>query len=294
MDSNAMAFDRKRLAQFLAIPLVCSSTFLLQPSSAAAADPSQGSLPDAGSLLHSVEANQKRLDEARENYTYREIQTVRRLDSTGNVKGVDTEEREEFFIKGHRISKLVKKNGKPLSPDDAKKEEDRVSKEVAKFQKQGEGSADSDDITVARLLEIVKFSNPRRISLNGRKTIALDFVGDPHAKTHGRDEEALKKVYGTIWIDEADREVSRMSATLDENYHVGFGLLASVAKGSTLVFDQGLIRNQVWLPTGIAMHLQAKAFLVVGVRANVDVHFDQYLRFQASAEQQTGDTVSAK
>src|SRR6202012_890790 len=93
--------------------------------------------------------------------------------------------------------------------------------------------------------------------LNGRDTIAFDFAGDQHAKTHGRDEDALKKVSGTVWIDEADREVSRMSATLDENYHVGFGLLASVAKGSNVVFDQALIRNEAWLPTEIALHLQA-------------------------------------
>ncbi len=103
------------------------------------------------------------------------------------------------------------------------------------------------------------------MQLNGRDTIAFDFAGDEHAKTHGRDEDALKKVSGTVWIDEADHEVSRMSATLDENYHVGFGLLASVAKGSNVVFDQALIRNEAWLPTAIALHLQARAFLVAGI-----------------------------
>ena len=93
---------------------------------------------------------------------------------------------------------------------------------------------------------------------------------------------------GTIWIDEADREVSRMSATLDENYHVGFGLLASVAKGSNVVFDQALIRNEAWLPTAIALHLQARAFLVAGFRADIDIRFDQYQKFQTDAVQQPG------
>ena len=127
---------------------------------------------------------------------------------------------------------------------------------------------EKDDITVARLLQIVAFSRPRRVSLKGRDTLAFDFAGDEHAKTHGRDEDALKKVSGTVWIDEADREVTRMSATLDENYHVGFGLLASVAKGSNVLFDQALIRNEAWLPTAITWHLQARAFLVAGIRAD--------------------------
>ena len=130
------------------------------------------------------------------------------------------------------------------------------------------------------------------MSLNGRDTIAFDFAGDEHAKTHGRDEDALKKVSGTVWIDEADREVSRMSATLDENYHVGFGLLASVAKGSNVVFDQALIRNEAWLPTAITLHLQARAFLVAGIRADVDIRFDEYKKFQTDAVQQPGATAT--
>ena len=248
-------------------------------------------LPDAATMLREVEAHQKQLDKARENYTFREVQTTRELDSSGNTKKTETEEHEVFFVNGHQIEKLVRKDGKDLTPDQARKEQDRVNKEVLKISKPGYTNPDKDEITVARLLQIVRFVRPRRVLLNGRDTIAFDFAGDEHAKTHGRDEEALKKVSGTIWIDEADREVSRMSATLDENYHVGFGLLASVAKGSNVVFDQALIRNEAWLPTAIALHLQARAFLVAGFRAEIDIRFDQYRKFQTDAVQQPGATA---
>jgi hypothetical protein len=251
-------------------------------------------LPDARTLLRDVEAHQRQLDKTRENYTFRSIQTIRQLDKKGGLKKLETEEREVFFVNRHRIQRLVRKNGKDLTPDEAKKEQERVEKEVQKYTQPGQEDKDRDDITVSRLLEIVSFSNPRRVRLNGRSTVVFDFMGDPHAKTHGRNEEALKKVSGTVWIDEADREVSRMSATLEDNYHVGFGLLASVAKGSNLVFDQALVRNEVWLPTAIEVHLQAKALLVVGVRAEVQVRFDQYQKFQADAEQLPGATVVSK
>src|SRR6201996_1775713 len=180
--------------------------------------PAPAPLPDAATVLHEVEAHQKELDKIRENYTFREVQTVRQLDSHGNVKKVETEEHEVFFVNGHQIEKLVRKDGKDLSPDQARKEQDRVNKEVVKISQPGYKSPEEkDDITVARLLQIVAFSRPRRVSLNGRDTIAFDFAGDEHAKTHGRDEDALKKVSGTVWIDEADREGARMSATLDKN-----------------------------------------------------------------------------
>ena len=268
----------------LLVLLACVS-----PAALGASEPA--ALPDAATMLREVEAHQKQLDKVRENYTFRAVQTTRELDSSGNTKKVETEEHEVFFVNGERVQKLVRKDGKDLTPDQARKEQDRVNKEVLKISKPGYSNPDKDDITVSRLLQIVTFSRPRRVGLNGRDTIAFDFAGDPHAKTHGRGEDALKKVSGTIWIDEADREVTRMSATLDENYHVGFGLLASVAKGSSVVFDQALIRNEAWLPTAIALHLQARAFLVAGFRAEVDIRFDQYKKFQTDAVQQPGATA---
>ncbi len=271
-------------------PSLASAALLVMLSAATlgAADPP--AIPDAATMLREVEAHQKQLDKIREDYTFRSVQTVRQLDSSGNTKKVETEEHEVFFVNRNRVEKLVRKDGKDLTPDQARKEQDRVNKEVLKLSKPGYKDPDKDDITVARLLEIVAFSHPHRVRLNGRDTIAFDFAGDQHAKTHGRDESALKKVSGTIWIDEADREVSRMSATLDENYHLGFGLLASVAKGSNVVFDQALIRNEAWLPTEIALHLQARALLVAGFRADINIRFDQYRKFQTDAVQQAGAT----
>jgi hypothetical protein len=249
-------------------------------------------LPDAATMLREVEAHQAQLDKIREDYTFHSLQTVRQLDSHGNVKKTETEEHEVFFVNRTQVEKLIRKDGKDLSPDQARKEQDRVNKEVLKITKPGYKDSDKDEITVTRLLQIVRFYNPRRVTLNGRDTIAYDFTGDEHAKTHGRDEDALKKVSGTIWVDEADREVSRMSATLDDNYHIGFGLLASVAKGSTMVFDQALIRNEAWLPTSVAVHLQARALLVAGFRADISVRFDDYKKFSADAQEQPGAKVT--
>jgi hypothetical protein len=277
------------LPPWLATGVLLVSLACVAPSTVGASDPA--ALPDAATMLREVEAHQKQLDKVRENYTFRAVQTTRQLDSSGNTKKVETEEHEVFFVNGERVQKLVRKDDKDLTPDQARKEQDRVNKEVLKISKPGYSNPDKDEITVSRLLQIVTFSRPRRVGLNGRDTIAFDFAGDPHAKTHGRGEDALKKVSGTIWIDEADREVSRMNATLDENYHVGFGLLASVAKGSNVVFDQALIRNEAWLPTAIALHLQARALLVAGFRAEIDIRFDQYKKFQTDAVQQPGATA---
>ncbi len=262
------------------------------PPGAVAVAAAGAPLPDASALLHQVEANQQALEKARELYTFRSLQTIRQLDKSGKVKRTEMEEDEVFFVNGHRIEKVVSRDGKKLSPAEAQKEDAKVAKEVEKASKPGYVDPDRDDVTVSRLLQIIDFSNGRRIRLNGRDTIAYDFLGNPHAKTHGRNEEALKKVSGSVWIDEHDREVSRMDATLDSNYHIGFGLLANVAKGSTFVFSQRLIHGEAWLPTAIEIHLQGKALLLVGLRVDIGIQFDDYRKFEAQATQEPGATVT--
>jgi hypothetical protein len=262
------------------------------PAKPAAATAASVPIPDIPTLMQQVQAHQKQLDKIRENYTFRELVQTDDLDSSGKVKKTETQESEIFFVNGHHIERLVKKNGKDLTDDEQKKEQERVMKEVDKATKIQPGkSMDGDEISVGRILEIVKVSNPRRVSLNGRDTIAFDFVGDPHAKAHGIAEDASKKVAGTVWIDEKDREVARLDVHFDDNFHVGAGLLATVQKGSSFQFEQAPINNELWLPTGGEAHLQARVLLVKGFRQNVRFKDSDFERFHTDATQQAGATV---
>ncbi len=195
-------------------------------------------------------------------------------------------------MNSHHIERLVKKNGKDLSPDEQKKEQEKVEKEVEKATKLDPNkSLNYDEISVSRILAIMKVSNPRRVSLNGRDTIAFDFIGDPHAQTHGLAEDASKKLAGTVWVDEKDREVAKLTVHFDDNFHVGGGLLANVQAGSSFQFEQAKINNELWLPTAGEAHLQARVLLVKGFRQNLRFQDSDFQRFHTEANQQPGVTV---
>jgi hypothetical protein len=213
------------------------------------------------------------------------------LDKNGNVKKNESEENNVFFVNGHEIQRKMKKNGKELSADEQKKEQEHVEKDVEKATKTPPGqSLDKNEVSVTRLLQIMKVSNPRREQMDGRSVIAFDFVGDPHAKTHGMAEDASKKLSGTLWVDENDRQVRRMIARFDDNFHLGFGLF-SVGKGSTFTFDQKLVNNELWLPTDAQAHVIAHAIGIIGWRGDVAVTDNDYQKFHADATQQPGATV---
>jgi len=272
--------------------LFLSATRPLAQQHAAKPSADGAPIPDIPTLMRQVQAHQRELDKVKENYTFREVQQTDDLDSSGRVKKTETEEHEIFFVNGHHIERLVKKNGKDLSPDEQKKEQERVTKEVEKATKLDPGkSMEGGEVSISRILSIMKVSNPRRVSLNGRDTIAFDFVGDPHAQTHGLAEDASKKLAGTLWIDEKDREVAKLTVHFDENFHIGGGLVANVQAGSSFQFEQTKVNDEIWLPTGGEAHLQARVMLVKGYRQNLRFHDSDFQRFHAEASQQPGATV---
>ena len=146
---------------------------------------------------------------------------------------------------------MVKKDGKALDDYEQQKETERVTKLVEKAEKTPSGQPlNEQSISVSRVLEIMDVRNPRRESYRGRPAIVFDFIGRKDAKTHGLAEDMSKKLEGTLWIDEADRQIAHIEVRFDDNFHIAGGLVANIEKGSSFYFDQAPVNGEIWLPTG--------------------------------------------
>jgi hypothetical protein len=246
-------------------------------------------LPDVHQLMREVVEHQKQVDKVRENYTYTSLQTTQDLDSGGRVTKTESTENDDFFVNSHVIERMVKKNGQPLSANEEQKESERVTKLVEKAQKTPpDQSLEGQTVSVSRLLDVMDVSAPRRETFRGRATIVFDFVGRKDAKTHGLAEDASKKLKGTIWVDEADREVAHLEVTFTDNFHVGGGLVASVQKGTNFHFDQEPVTGGLWLPTGAEAMVQARVLLLKGVRQHFTEKDYNYKRFSVETEEKAG------
>jgi hypothetical protein len=251
----------------------------------------QASMPDPATLVKEIEAHQRRMDELRENYTFHEITSTDELDPHGAVRAIESEERDVFFVNGYRIARLMKKNGRELSEGERAREQERIKGLIEKDMKAPPGRSYNrrgENASVGQLLPLMKISNPRRVSLNGRSTLAFDFVGDSHAKARGLAENAARRIAGTVWIDETDREVARLEAQFDDTFRIGGGFLASIHKGTSLVFEQSRLGEELWMPTASEIHLAARELLVKGVRQNIHIKDSDFRRFDIGVLQQTG------
>ena len=243
-------------------------------------------LPEIRQIMREVQDHQKQLEKVRENYTFSSLQTTQDIDSKGQVKKTETEESEEFYVNGHPIGRLVKKDGKPLDGQAQEKETERVTKLVEKAQQTPpDQPLNAQAITVGKVLEMMDVRNPRRETFRGRPTIIFDFIGRKDANTHGLAQNLSKTLQGTMWVDEADRQIAHLEVRFIDNFDVGGGLFARIEKGSSFYFDQALVNGEVWLPVGGEGTIQARILLVKGIRQHGTERDYDYKRFHVEAEQ---------
>lgn len=244
-------------------------------------------IPDLETLLRDVQANQHKMEEIRDNYTFHRTIIEEDLDDKGSVVKTTTTEREFFFVNGRGIGRLVKQNGVALSAREQKQEDARVKNIVeiamktAPKARRGRGPVGM----IGQILPMVKISNPRQISFHGRSTLVFDFTGDPHAKAKGTNENAAKKMAGTIWFDEADRQVARLEVHFYDNFRIGGGLLASVQKGTTMEVEQSPIGDGLWMQTSNDQHVNAR-IVVKNFRQNVHTRNTDFKKFNVDVLQQ--------
>jgi hypothetical protein len=251
-------------------------------------------LPDIPKLMHEVMDHQKKLEKVRESYTYSSKQTIQDIDGKGNVTKTEITEAENFFVNGHAIERTVKKNGQPLNAHDEQKETERITKLVQKAEKTPpDQPLEGQAITISRVLELMDIKNTRREMYRGRPAIVFDFVGRKNAKTHGLAEDASKKLKGTMWVDEKDREVAHLDVSFIDNFHVAGGLVANIQKGSNFHFDQAPVEGELWLPTGGEGSFEVRVLLVKNMRQHFAERDYDYKVFRVDAEQTKDAKVAA-
>lgn len=256
-------------------------------------------LPDITALLKQVEANEDKVDEILENYTYTETQIKRETGADGIPREREIEKNQITFYKGFQIRRLISKDGKPLAPDEAAAEDKKAAGHIAeideKISKRNARAAghsaqeptgeSGERISIGEILRASTLTNPRREQLRGRDVIVFDFQPNPNFD-YSNAKSLLKffgKTAGAIWIDEKDRQVARVEAALVDNFNVAGGFVAKLKRGASFTLEQNRVNDEIWLPVSADINLSARVLLVKEFNINQNVRFGDYQKFKAEA-----------
>ena len=257
-------------------------------------------LPEISALLKDLQANEDKVEAILDTYSFNQKNIRRELGKDGILRETGSETSQLSFYKGFRISRLIEKNGKPLSAKDQENEDKEVQKRVEEIEKRiakeerkaveqsNAGTPDEEGrrVSIAEVLRASSLVNPRRERFRGRDVIVFDF--EPNPKFDYKNAKSFLKFFGktagVMWIDEKDKQVARIEAVLADSFKVGGGVLAKLRKGASFTLEQERIGDEIWLPSVADINLSVRVLLVKGININQIIRSYNYRKFETEVK----------
>lgn len=258
-------------------------------------------LPDIRALLQELTANEEKLDNILDQYGYTLTTVNREVGKDGVMRQTGSETYQLSFFKGYRIRRLTAKNDRPLSANDQEDEDkkatkrvEEIEKEIAKRQKEDAGQTNNGPprdnarrLSVAEILRASLLINPRRERFRGREVIVFDVEPNPNFDLKNASSllKFFGKIGGAIWIDEKDKQVTRIEGALFDSFKVGGGLLFKIKEGGSFYQEKVRINDEIWLPLQEEINFVGKALLVRGINVNVINKYSGYSKFTSEVKE---------
>jgi hypothetical protein len=249
---------------------------------------------DAREILRQSIAKEETNRELRRQYTYVERTVQKELDKNGKPKSTHSTVRDISILYGHQFSRLIEKDGKPLSESDKRKEQDRLEKFTAKWAhetpvERAKREADRQRNRAkskAFLKEIPEAYDLRVLAdekVDGHDAWVIQAEPHPGYRPKTDMGKYLSKIHGKLWIDKAEHQWVKIDAeTVDT---ISFGLvLFRLYKGSRLEFEQARVNDEIWLPR--RQRIAAAGRMGIFLKASVDAEtrFENYRKFQTDSK----------
>lgn len=257
-------------------------------------------LPDIPTLLKSLQANEDKVEDILDTYSYEQKIIKREIGKDGVLRETESETNQLSFYKGYRISRMIEKNGRPLNEREQASEDREVQKRVEDIERRivreekrrlsqsasGPPDGESRRISIAEVLRASNLLNPRRERYRGRDVIVFDF--EPNPRFDYKNAQSFLKFFGktagVMWIDEKDKQVARIDAVLFDSYKVGGGILANLKKGASFTLEQERVNNEIWLPSVADINLDVRVLLVAGINVNQVIRSYNYRKFETEVK----------
>ena len=227
-------------------------------------------------------------------YTWVARSTERHFASNGKVKSEERKAWETIILNGEPYRRMLERNGHPLPPEELRKEQEKLDKNVARLQQETAGQKQR------RLAEYEKQRLKERAFLREiPDAYDLKLVGDAQVDGHDvwvivgtpksgyrakdRDAKALDKVRGKLWVDKSNYQWVRVEA--ETTGTISFGLfLARLNPGAKMTFEQTRINNELWLPKHMFLKGTGRLGLLLRVATEEDITWNDYRKFQVDSK----------
>ncbi len=249
--------------------------------------------PDPLEIIRRSVENDRLNFERANDYSYVQHTEQREFDSRGGVKKTESRTYDVLVLDGEPYEKLIARNGQPLSEKEARREQEKLDRELERRRTQNPGERSRrlrerekrrrEGREFAREIpDAFTFRLAGEEAIEGRPVWVIDAEPRPGYKGRAKRANLLSKFRGRLWIDQQDYQWVRVEA--ETIAPVSFGwVLARLDPGARMVFEQRRVHGEVWLPSHARMQLAARLALVRKLRGEVEVFWRDYRKFQTDS-----------
>jgi hypothetical protein len=243
-------------------------------------------LPEPQALRQRALASAEKMRKDRENYSCTVREESSELNQDGSVKKKKSVFQERFFVNGRPVDHVLERDGKTLSGDAAKKEQERTDKEVKKYSdlKRADKAHANDERQIDVFLRALRFTNGRREQKGGRSTVIYDLAGDPNFRPQKLEERFAQALTGTIAIDEESGVPRELNIETARDLKIAGGVAANLYKGFRIHFVQQRQPDGVWM-TKLADGSGAARALFLRQRFRFREELDQCHLFSVNSQE---------
>lgn len=162
------------------------------------------------------------------------------------------------------IVRLVLSNGRPLTPEAQRQENERLQHlldspdEQARHLKQ----YDDDEERIGRILALLPDAFVYEYDGEDNGCYRLRFHPNLNYSAHSIEARIFHAMSGTLWVNARAKRLARLEGRVDDNVDFGFGILGRLYKGGWF----RLVRTQVsatdWKTESLEVHMNIRALLV--------------------------------
>jgi hypothetical protein len=184
------------------------------------------------------------------------------------------------------VARLILKDGRPLTAEQDQGEQQRLNDMVAspsayaRHIKNGDSEKKIADNLVPLMPVAMLYSyvpgQPQTGRSNGAQEIVLDYRPNPKFVPPNTEAEALTGLTGRIWIDAKTHYLVRMEGTISRPVNFGWGMLAHIYPGGSLVLDQTNAGGDRWIFTHFSMRLSVRALMVKTMNVHSQIEASEF------------------
>jgi hypothetical protein len=252
--------------------------------------PKTAAKPDAQAIIRkSLERDFYNFNSVKD-YTYIEREEDREYDGNGKLKKTESSTNEVLILAGRPYEKEIAKNDKPLPEHDARKEQEKMDKELVKREHMSasdrakvEKEREEERAYLREIPDAFRFRLAGEENISGQPAWVIEAEPKPGYQVKDSKAKVLAKVRGKFWITQHDNRWVKIQAEAIEPLSFGLGLFR-IAPGGAFTFEQKRVNDEVWLPTHILIRGDARLAYLKKVHGEIELTYRDYKKFQTDSK----------